>query len=103
MNCPSYLLLSVSSATLSFIYTFFNHSYDPRVFGHLNSAYTSTLVNQFFHHLYVPRTSSIMLSTFRTGVKDIELANPPTDSISRIEFSPTTDILAVASWDNNVS
>lgn len=43
-----------------------------------------------------------MLSTFRTGVKDIELANPPTDSISKIEFSPVTDILAVASWDNNV-
>ncbi|WVN89082.1 uncharacterized protein L203_104298 [Cryptococcus depauperatus CBS 7841] len=43
-----------------------------------------------------------MLSTFRAPAKDIELANPPTDSISNIAFSPTADILAVASWDNNI-
>lgn len=35
--------------------------------------------------------------------KDIELVQPPSDSVSKIEFSPTQDILAVASWDNNVS
>lgn len=40
---------------------------------------------------------------------DIPLAQPPPDSISKIAFAPVisplaggTDILAVASWDNNV-
>lgn len=35
-------------------------------------------------------------------VKDIEVSDPPADSISRISFSPTADILAVASWNNEV-
>lgn len=35
--------------------------------------------------------------------KDVELVQPPPDSVSKIAFSPTSDILAVASWDNNVS
>lgn len=34
--------------------------------------------------------------------KDIEVADPPTDSISSVAFSPTADYLAVGSWDNNV-
>jgi mRNA export factor len=37
-----------------------------------------------------------------TVQKDMELVQPPTDSISKIAFSPTQDVLAVASWDNNV-
>ncbi|KAH9902857.1 Poly(A)+ RNA export protein [Cubamyces lactineus] len=36
------------------------------------------------------------------GDKDIEVADPPTDSISSLAFSPTADYLAVGSWDNNV-
>lgn len=35
--------------------------------------------------------------------KDIEVTNLPTDSISAISFSPTSDFLAVASWSNEVS
>lgn len=31
---------------------------------------------------------------------DVELVAPPTDSVSRVAFSPTADILAVASWNN---
>jgi mRNA export factor len=34
--------------------------------------------------------------------KDVEVPNLPTDSISAIAFSPTADILAVASWSNEV-
>ena len=34
--------------------------------------------------------------------KDIEVADPPTDSISSLSFSPSADYLAVGSWDNNV-
>jgi hypothetical protein len=34
--------------------------------------------------------------------KDAELSQPPPESVSKIAFSPTQDILAVASWDNNV-
>jgi len=35
--------------------------------------------------------------------KDIEVVNPPPDSISCLAFSPVADFLAVGSWDNNVS
>ena len=34
--------------------------------------------------------------------KDIEVADPPPDSISSLSFSPQADYLAVGSWDNNV-
>ncbi|KAG8878272.1 hypothetical protein FRB97_002671 [Tulasnella sp. 331] len=37
-----------------------------------------------------------------TSPADIELIDPPPDSISSISFSPTADFLAVGSWDNNV-
>lgn len=36
------------------------------------------------------------------GTGDTELVQPPTDSISSIAFSPTAQILAVASWSNEV-
>ena len=35
--------------------------------------------------------------------KDIEVASPPTDSISALSFSPQAELLAVSSWDNAVS
>ncbi|KAF8235778.1 Poly(A)+ RNA export protein [Tricholoma matsutake] len=44
-------------------------------------------------------------STSQQGViKDvhIEIADPPTDSVSSISFSPQADFLAVGSWDNSV-
>ncbi|PVU88112.1 hypothetical protein BB561_006020 [Smittium simulii] len=34
--------------------------------------------------------------------KDIEIAQPPPDTVSQLEFSPQVDYLAAASWDNNV-
>lgn len=34
--------------------------------------------------------------------KDVEVPNLPTDSVSAVAFSPTADILAVASWSNEV-
>ncbi|KAL0567659.1 RNA export factor gle2 [Marasmius crinis-equi] len=34
--------------------------------------------------------------------KDIEMSDPPTDSISSMSFSPQADYLAVGSWDNSV-
>lgn len=34
--------------------------------------------------------------------KDIEMADPPTDSISSMAFSSQADYLAVGSWDNSV-
>jgi len=33
---------------------------------------------------------------------DVEVIDPPTDSISSLAFSPKADYLAVGSWDNNV-
>jgi WD40 repeat protein len=34
--------------------------------------------------------------------KDLELKQPPTDSVSEIAFSPKADHLAVSSWDQKV-
>jgi len=34
--------------------------------------------------------------------KDVEVADPPPDSISSLSFCPVADFLAVGSWDNNV-
>jgi len=42
------------------------------------------------------------MNAFRAPPKDVEMADPPPDSISKIAFSPTQDILAVASWNNEV-
>ncbi|KAG8905912.1 hypothetical protein FRB99_007992 [Tulasnella sp. 403] len=36
------------------------------------------------------------------SVPDVELSDPPTDSISALAFCPTADYLAVSSWDGNV-
>ena len=35
--------------------------------------------------------------------EDIEVVEPPNDSITRVAFSPSADILAVASWNGEVS
>lgn len=34
--------------------------------------------------------------------KDVEMGDPPTDSISSMAFSPQADYLSVGSWDNSV-
>lgn len=34
--------------------------------------------------------------------KDVQVSNPPEDSVSSIRFSPATDHLSVASWDKKV-
>lgn len=34
---------------------------------------------------------------------DVELVNPPMDSVSSLAFSPQADYLAVASWDNSAN
>ncbi|KAJ7510440.1 WD40-repeat-containing domain protein [Mycena galericulata] len=46
-------------------------------------------------------------SSSNTGVaaavqKDVEVVDPPGDSISSLAFSPQADFLAVGSWDNSV-
>jgi mRNA export factor len=41
-------------------------------------------------------------NTSATAEKDIEVAEPPTDSISSLSFSSQADYLAVGSWDNSV-
>ena len=35
-------------------------------------------------------------------MKDLEVAQPPGDSISKIAFSPKANYLIASSWDNNV-
>ena len=47
-------------------------------------------------------SSTAATATPAATEKDIEVADPPSDSISSMAFSPQADYLAVASWDNNV-
>jgi len=42
------------------------------------------------------------MTDFSKSDKDIELADPPTDSISALSFSPAANFLAVGSWANDV-
>ena len=35
--------------------------------------------------------------------KDIEVQQPPSDTISCLKFSPNANFLIASSWDNNVS
>ena len=35
-------------------------------------------------------------------MKDIEVQQPPEDSISKVAFSPNANYLIASSWDNNV-
>ncbi|KAG6853599.1 hypothetical protein C0991_002922 [Blastosporella zonata] len=42
------------------------------------------------------------LAATNTASLDIEVADPPTDSISSIAFAPQADFLAVGSWDSSV-
>jgi mRNA export factor len=47
-------------------------------------------------------TVGASVNTSSTAEKDIEVADPPTDSISSISFSSQADYMAVGSWDNSV-
>jgi mRNA export factor len=42
-------------------------------------------------------------TTSTAADKDVEVPEPPTDSISSMAFSSQADYLAVGSWDNSVS
>lgn len=35
--------------------------------------------------------------------KDLEIDQPPEDSISNVSFAPNSNYLVASSWDNNVS
>jgi len=47
-------------------------------------------------------TTAAATNTSATAEKDIEVSDPPTDSISSLSFSSQADYLAVGSWDNSV-
>ncbi|KAJ4480037.1 WD40-repeat-containing domain protein [Lentinula aciculospora] len=46
--------------------------------------------------------ASTATNTSATAEKDIEMSDPPTDSISSMSFSSQADYIAVGSWDNSV-
>jgi mRNA export factor len=52
--------------------------------------------------LFGSASSSTPASTTGDPSKDIPLTSPPEDSISDLQFSPTGDFLAAASWDKKV-
>ncbi|WFD33434.1 RNA export factor gle2 [Malassezia cuniculi] len=47
-------------------------------------------------------TPSVTATTKVSGEQDIEVTPGPTDAVSALAFSPTADVLAVASWDGYV-
>lgn len=47
-------------------------------------------------------TPSVQSTASAAADKDVEVPEPPTDSISSIAFSTQADYLAVGSWDNSV-
>lgn len=47
-------------------------------------------------------TNATTTNASQTAEKDVEVADPPTDSISSLSFSSQADYLAVGSWDNSV-
>ena len=49
-----------------------------------------------------PAASSASSTTQGDLKNDVELTQPPEDSISDLAFSPKQDLLAVASWDKKV-
>lgn len=46
--------------------------------------------------------TSVTSTNSTSGDKDIEVSDPPSDSISSLSFSGQADYLAVGSWDNSV-
>lgn len=48
-------------------------------------------------------TAAASTTPAATADKDIEVPEPPPDSISSLAFSSAADYLAVGSWDNNVA
>jgi mRNA export factor len=48
-------------------------------------------------------TGTTTTTTAQKDPPDVEVADPPADSISALSFSGAADYLAVGSWDNNVS
>lgn len=53
----------------------------------------------FFSSNNPPSVTTVASSS---GDKDIEVAEPPSDSISSLSFSGQADYLAIGSWDNSV-
>jgi len=47
-------------------------------------------------------TPGVQGTTSTAAEKDVEVPEPPTDSISSLAFSTQADYLAVGSWDNSV-
>jgi mRNA export factor len=47
-------------------------------------------------------SNTLNAASSNTDAKDIEMGDPPTDSISSLAFSGQADYLAVGSWDNSV-
>ncbi|KAF8071682.1 hypothetical protein FPV67DRAFT_1447197 [Lyophyllum atratum] len=51
----------------------------------------------------VNNTNQVQNSSSVATENDVEMVDPPTDSISSMEFSSQADFLAVGSWDNSSS
>lgn len=66
------------------------------------STSTQARENMSFFSNTASSTVGAATNTSATAEKDIEVVDPPTDSISSLSFSSQADYLAVGSWDNSV-
>lgn len=67
------------------------------------SAYSGLQSSNAMSGLFGAGQSSAAASATQGDIsKDVQVQNPPEDSISDLSFSPTSDHLAVASWDKKV-
>jgi mRNA export factor len=70
--------------------------------GNFNDETTQTLRLAFTMSLFSTSAASQAQSTTVEISSDLQVPQGPEDSISDLAFSPTAEILSVASWDNKV-
>ena len=51
---------------------------------------------------YFTPTAKMFTQGTSAAKKDMELDQPPEDSISKVAFAPNSNYLVASSWDNNV-
>ena len=66
------------------------------------TTHTPTIFGAAKMSLFSTSTAAQTQSTIINTKSDLEVPQGPEDSISELAFSPTAEILSVASWDNKV-
>jgi len=92
----------VGAVTKQIKVTFHESQITPRDLSVTTKPVCLTYILMSFFSAATSTTVGATGNTSATAEKDIEVAEPPTDSISSLSFSSQADYLAVGSWDNSV-